>query len=85
MKKILIILLFGVILTSCGGYDSDECRKTVEEKFGVENVHVIRGHQYRFVAVDKRGNVFYVETMNTGNTDITMEQLLFNIEDVEIE
>lgn len=84
MKNILLIVLGFLTLASCSceGCDNTKCKAEVEAKFGEGNVYSLFGEKYEFIAIDDKGNVYYVETKNSG-TEISDEQMLFNVEDVE--
>lgn len=74
--KIIVLALAMVCLVGCG-FSSVRCRQSVAKKYGAE-VQVIPGEQFKFIARDTNGAIWFVETMNTGNAEISSEVLLFS-------
>lgn len=73
----LYLILVTTLFTSCG-FDEYDCFKSVEEEF--PNAIEIKspvGEDYRFIVMDADSSIYYIETMNNHNTDITQKELLF--------
>lgn len=78
MKKITLITSL-LLLISCGGaYDQNACLESVKNKFPECNIHMIAGEKYRFIVEDTLGFVYYVETMNGMDSEVSETQELFN-------
>jgi len=83
MKKNILILLIACALISCGGMDEYGCKESVMEKY--PNALAIlkptdEDWKWKWVVIDQDGFVYYVETMNTGNTDITKTELMYQFD-----
>jgi hypothetical protein len=79
MKRVFLIAFLFVFVTGCTGPGNDpgNCLNAVRAKFG-ENAHIatIPGKSYAFIVRDEDGDIYYVKTMNTSDTDITTEVML---------
>lgn len=76
MKKILIGLSL-LFLIGCAGMDRGGCFESVSKAFPKSQIVVIDKYGYKFLVKDQNGKIFYVETMNQTNTDITLKRELF--------
>jgi hypothetical protein len=66
-----VIILFGVILTSCGGLDKDECLANVKRAFPKSQIWIpYQGSVMSFIVVDSTG-ITKVVTGNFSNSNIT--------------
>ncbi len=73
MKKIIILIVL-MFLISCSGYDRAGCFSTVQKAFPEGKVVPITKGGYIFVVIFKSGAVWYVETGNNFDTQITLRR-----------
>ena len=77
MKWIAVVILGCMLLFGCAGDDRSECFQSVQNTFPGGKVVVLGRDGYKFVVKDKDGSVWYVETMNSSDTNITKKIQLF--------
>lgn len=78
MKKIVIavsMMFVAFAMAGCGSYDHKLCRDSVVREVGTQDVVEVK--PFRFVARDSKGSVWYYETMNQTDTNVSMKQPLF--------
>lgn len=75
MKKIILAVAMMATLAGCSGYDHLSCRETVVKAVGTQDV--VEVSAWKFVAKDVEGSVWYFETMNNTNTDVTKQVMIF--------
>jgi hypothetical protein len=75
MKKLITIAAVAVTLTGCSSYDHNECRNSVVRDVGTQDV--VEVHPWRFVARDAHGAIWYYETMNQLDAQISKKQPVF--------
>ena len=73
------MLLIVFITASCGVSQID-CYKSVEEAF--PDAILIKkpiGEDWAYIVIDYDSNVYYVETMNIFDTELSQNELIFKI------
>ena len=79
-KKIIIgicICMFSFGLNGCDRSDTFKCHQSVADKYPNAIIKRLPNNKYKFIVIEKSGNINYVETMNITNTDITEDVILF--------
>jgi hypothetical protein len=84
MKKTIcigsIVLLCSFIFLSligCDAHNHAACFMSIQKEFPNSQICVVDRNGYRFVVKDKDGLIWYVETRNYTNTNISLKQKLF--------
>lgn len=70
MKKLIVSIILGITIFigfGCEGTDPLNCYLTVKEQY--EEVFSLS--RFKFIVRDKNGDIYYIETMNLLNADIT--------------
>jgi hypothetical protein len=75
MKKIILAVAITASLAGCSGIDHLGCRNSVVKDVGTQDV--VEVDNWKFVAKDAQGNVWYYETMSVVNTGVTKKIPLF--------
>jgi hypothetical protein len=78
MKKIIGFAALAFTLSGCSSYDHTLCRDSVVREVGTQDVYEVSS--YRFVAKDSKGNVWYYETMNQMDAQVSKKQPVFGIQ-----
>jgi hypothetical protein len=78
MKKIICFISVAFALAGCTGYDHKLCRDSVVREAGTQEVYEVS--PYRFVAKDSKGNVWYYETMNQTDAQVSKKQPVFGVQ-----
>lgn len=79
MKKFqIVILLMSILFISCDGWNEVECYESVRIEFpdAIEIKQPI-GEKWKFIVMDYDSSIYYVQTMNNSNTDVTSKELIF--------
>jgi hypothetical protein len=76
MKKIIAFVAITFALAGCSSYDHKACRDSVVRDVGTQDVAEV--HSFRFVARDSKGAIWYYETMNQTDTEISKKQPVFS-------
>lgn len=72
MKKLFgLIVVLGLMLSSCNGFDSAKCRAEVESTFPKDQVYSIPGSNFSFLIVDSVGTIKVARSMGIFSTGIT--------------
>ena len=73
-----LYILLATCLYSCAGEDEYGCYKSVQEEFpNAIDISSPIGERYRFVVIDADSTVYYVETMNQNDTEVTQTELIY--------
>jgi hypothetical protein len=80
LKKIVsysLCTLLATCLFSCDGHDEFACYQRVKEEFP-NAIKVSRpiGEKWEFIVIDEDSSIYFVETMNVSNTDLTQKELI---------
>jgi hypothetical protein len=78
MKKIILCAAIAILATGCSSYDHKLCRDSVVREVGTQEVFEVT--PYRFVARDSKGNVWYYETMNQLDAQVSKKQPVFGVQ-----
>ena len=79
MKKLILFsfVFLGVLLISCDGLDVQKCKQTVIKEFPkAQQITYLVDNNWRCIVIDSVGSIWYVETMNGINTNITKKELI---------
>lgn len=80
MKKIklLLITLTLILLSSCDALDNEECLLSVKDEFpnAIEIIAPV-GEKYKFIVKDSDEFIYYVETMNQFDAEVSKTVLIF--------
>jgi hypothetical protein len=76
-----LITLFTILLLSCGIFSCRthhdyECIKSLEDKYPESIIFQIPNNLYAFIVCDTFNNVYYIETKNFDNTNITKKIII---------
>ena len=76
MKKLFgLLVVLGLVLTSCDAFDDSKCRATVEAVYPKMEVYSLPGERYRYIVSDSTGTIIYVRVMGR-STDITSTNVI---------
>jgi hypothetical protein len=75
MKKIIGFAAVTFALSGCDSHDHKLCRDSVVREVGTQEVFEVS--PYRFVARDYKGAIWYYETMNQMDTQVSKKQPVF--------
>jgi hypothetical protein len=78
MKKVIILLILGFLLLGCGeGYNRGACFRNVANEFPNAKISVIGERGFQFIVKTLDGDIWYVETGNGRNANISLKAKLF--------
>lgn len=82
-RHFLYCLFAGVLLTSCdvGNLQDDlECKTSVEKEFP-KAIKIIQptGERFRWLVLDADSSLWYVETMNNFNTNVSDKERVLDL------
>jgi len=77
-KLAILILLVIFILLGCAGYYGGDCVNSVKKEFPQSQIEIVDRSGYRFVVKTKNNEIYYVETMNNFDVNISKKIKLFN-------
>lgn len=83
LSKLVGLMFLLVVAVGCDSVDANICYESVVDEFQNSKVYLIPGESFRFIVADSSGNIWYVETYNATNTDVSQKTKLFNIDDVK--
>lgn len=78
IKTILAVTMLAICLglSGCDALDRTRCQENVSNAFPDSEV-VQTPNGYRFIVRDKNGNIWYVETMNMFDANVSGKVLVF--------
>ena len=79
MKKVILFLAVSALLfSSCDANDSYKCKQSVEKSFpNALSIVQPTNEEFSWIVMDKDSSIYYVETMNLLDTEISQKELIF--------
>ena len=78
MKKVILFIAVLALLSSCDANDSYKCKQSVEKSFpNALSIVQPTNEEYSWIVMDKDSSIYYVETMNLFDTEISQKELIF--------
>jgi hypothetical protein len=77
MKKISLCLLLLLFIVGCDAGDLMKTYKSVEREFPNAEIRRIGGRSYQFIIKNNDGTIWYAETNNFTNPDISFMEKEF--------
>lgn len=72
MKKFIgVLIVLGLVLSSCNALSDSKCRASVESAYPKDEVYSIPGVNYCYLVIDSVGTIRSVKTMNQFNAKIS--------------
>lgn len=73
----LFCLISSLLIISCKGHDKTACKQTVIKEFPkAQQVTYLVNNPWKCIVIDSIGSIWYIETMNATNTNITKKELI---------
>lgn len=76
MKKILMLMVTGLVLVGCGS-DSDKCLRNVQAKYPNSDIVVDPSNRFTFIVKSTDGSIHLIKTNYATTTDISSDLIIF--------